>query len=339
MANVPHSRPWIRQTDIDAVSSQLQELQVSHGSLSETFASELAQYVGVRSCVTANSGTQGLVKAVSALHLSYGAKVLIPAYVCQQVEDAVLAAGCEPVVSDVSEMGVLDPTLVERALSAGIKAVVAVHVFGHPCDIDGIRQIGLPVIEDACQALGLRIGERMAGSLGTVAVFSTHATKCITSGEGGAVATSDSELSSVLHRMTKYAKKPALVGNLSDLGASLALSQLRHYETFVARRQNIDRFYRETAASLGLEVGGPSEREFVFRFTVRLSTDLEKSLQRLWSAGICARRGVDSLLRGQQPTPQAETLFASTLSLPIHPSLTDSEVERVADAMKLLKHD
>ena len=90
---------------------------------------------------------------------------------------------------------------------------------------------------------------------------------------------------------------------------------------------------------LGLEVGGPIERDFLFRFTVRVQSGLERSLKRLWSAGIGARRGVDAVLKGSQPTPQADALLASTLSLPFHPSLTDSEVERVADAMKLVTHD
>lgn len=338
MESIPHSRPWIGPSEIDAVSSQLRSLQLGHGALNQTFAAELGRYVGVDSCVTANSGTQALIKAIGALHLNRGAKVLMPTYVCRQVKDAVLAAGCAPVIADVNDMGVLDPATVEMAASEGIRAVIAVHVLGHPCDIEGIGTIGLPVIEDACQALGLRIGDRMAGSIGTVGIFSMHATKCISSGEGGAVVTSDMDVANNLVATAQALNSPPWAGNLSDIGASLALSQLRRYQSFITRRKEIDIFYREAAMTLGLEVGGPAERDFLFRFTVRLQSGLEQTLERLWNAGICARRGVDTLLRGDRPTPQADALLATTLSLPFHPSLSDSEVERVADAMRLVQH-
>lgn len=338
VSQVPHSRPWITERDIEAVSSQLKGLLIAHGELSETFGAELGQYVGAEYCVTANSGTQALARALSSLRLREGAKVLIPAYVCHQVQDAVSAAGYEPVIGDVNDSGVLEPSMVERAALGGVKAVVAVHVFGHPCDVEGMQRVGLPVIEDACQALGLRVGGQMAGSIGTLGVFSTHATKCISSGEGGAVVTSDADLVSSLLRLPQEARNLSLAGNLSDLGASLALSQLRRYGAFIERRQQIDNFYKERAASLGLDVGGPNERDFVFRFTLILRNRLENALDRLWNAGISARRGVDRVLRGSEPTPRADALFSRTLSLPFHPSLTDSEVERVADAMRLLTH-
>ena len=169
------------------------------GEETELFEQELAQATGVRFALSVTNGTAALEAALRAAGVGYGDEVIVPPYTFVATASAVLLVGAIPVFADIDpETYCLDPAAAEAAITPRTKAILPVHLAGNPADIDTLCSIagrhGLAVIEDACQAIGARLGGNATGSLGDMGCFSFQSSKNINSGEGGAITTNDPDL-------------------------------------------------------------------------------------------------------------------------------------------------
>lgn len=164
----------------------------------ETFERDFAGYIGTSHALTLTSGTVALHAAVTALGIGPGDEVLVPAYTWIATAAAPVLAGAVPVLVDIDETLTIDPADIERKITPDTKAIMPVHMVNAPCNMDAIMAIArrhrLAVIEDACQAIGIRYNGRMCGSFGDIGVFSFNQHKNMTIGEGGAVVTNDESL-------------------------------------------------------------------------------------------------------------------------------------------------
>jgi dTDP-4-amino-4,6-dideoxygalactose transaminase len=172
----------------------------------ERLEHDLATYLGVNHVRSFNEGRTALHVALQALNLKQGDEILVPAYTCPIVFEVVLRLGLKPVFVDVNlETCNMDPELIPKAVTAKTKAIIPVHLFGRPCEIDQINEIceksNLYLVEDAAQALGASIGDRKAGAIGDLAIFSFGPGKSITGGAGGALAINNPELSETVNRI------------------------------------------------------------------------------------------------------------------------------------------
>jgi UDP-4-amino-4-deoxy-L-arabinose-oxoglutarate aminotransferase len=194
---------------------------IARGVLVEKFENQISSYLGVSGSVATSSGTSALVLALQSLDVRKGSEIILPTYVCRSVLEAVLTVGAVPIICDVGPGWVMTSENIEPHLSS--------KTFGIPVDISCFVEFGLPVIEDACQAFGLHIDNKPAGSLGTIGVFSFHATKCLTTGEGGMLASNDRELLVKAKGIRDGNKVPSprVPSPLSDLQAALGISQLK----------------------------------------------------------------------------------------------------------------
>ncbi|MCB9537183.1 MAG: DegT/DnrJ/EryC1/StrS family aminotransferase [Myxococcales bacterium] len=292
------------------------------------FESSLSQYVGGRAGVATATGTDALVLALAAVGVSAGDEVVLPTYVCRDVMLAVRRLRGTPVLCDVSDAWCSTAADVRACLTDRTRAVIAVDALGIRAPIAEMAALGVPVIEDACQALA-----PTAPAAGAVArVYSFHATKCLTTGEGGMVVTDDEHLAASLR---SFRDDQRFVAPLSDFAASLGIAQLaRHPEAQTRRRRLVEQALIRWAPAATQMFAARLDRSALFRLPLWLDADFDAFAAACRDRGVMVRRGVDALLhralgRPDADFPGAVAAFQHTISVPVQPSLSAEEAERV----------
>ena len=326
-----HSKPWITEADLRAVDETLASGQIAAGKRCQEFEKQIAATMGALGGVALGSGTAAIVLALRALDIGAGDEVILPTYVCHQVADAVRETGAIPVFCDVGAAWNMTADTIQPHVSPRTRAIIAVHIFGIAADMDSILRIGLPVIEDCCQAFGAPgIGR------GTLAVHSFHATKCLTTGSGGMVTTGDATLRGRLREMQPH---HAILSPMTDLQAALGLSQLIRYETMLERRRAIaEQYFAAFPADWTSKLAGVRGQNMFYRFPLTAGFTAAKK-EAFAQHGVAVRQGVDDLLHRHTGLPDADfpnavAHFEATLSVPIYPALTDAEVQTVIAAVQ-----
>ena len=327
---IPHSRPSLDAMDCDAVGRVMARGMIARGDETAAFEAEVGMRLGMPPGVATPTGTRALACSLQALGVGAGDDVIVPTYVCRAVRDAVRGVGADARLCDVDDAWCLTAETVERAVGPRTRAIVAVHTFGIAADVAALRRFGVPLIEDCCQALAAPGTARD----GDVTILSFHATKLLTTGEGGMALTRDPALGARIRSLASGSREA-----LSDLQAALGRAQLARYETFLDRRRAIAGRYFSALVDLDVRLpAGVKDRSIFFRFPLRVAGEVERLRAAFAADGIQVRRGVDALLHdlddGNGAFPGAERCFAETLSLPIYPSLESEECERVIQACR-----
>lgn len=331
---IPHSAPWITEGDIESVNSVLRLGMVAAGEKANEFAAKCSEYLGSEYSELTSSGQEALERALTLLGLAAGGSIVIPTYVCSSVEAAILRAGLRPLYCDIGDAWCMTADSVAKVLDSSVVAIVAVHLFGIKVDVESLSIFGVPIIEDCAQCFRSDVGR-----VGVAAIYSFHATKCLTAGEGGLVTISSrSGLNAALASESKSS-------HMSDVQASLGLSQLSRYETMLERRRYIADSYLSNISSIPLErivrVEGAS---MYFRFPLFFSAGFDRVAPLFRDKGVMVRRGVDALLhrsRGlsDELFPNAVIAFDRTVSIPCYPALSDENVVRVIESVESVFHE
>jgi len=341
---IPHSRPTVGEADLHAVAEVLKSGLIAQGDKVAGFEQEMATMLGVKGGVAVSSGTAGLHLALLALDVGEGDEILLPTYACSALLHAVRAVRAIPrfVDCDPSTFN-MDPDSAREACSPRAKAVIVVHSFGLPADLDDLQGLGLPLIEAAAQALGAFHRGRPVGSVGDVAVFSFYATKLITTGEGGMLLSNDERVLAVARDLRESDRK----GNdrtrfnykMTDFQGALGVTQLRRLPSFLERRQIVASAYRASLQELPLQLplGSPDALRVYYRYVVNGPLSAEGYLARLQGLGVEARRPVFQPLHrclGLKGFPGADEAWERAISLPLYPSLSDDEIARIVKATR-----
>lgn len=231
---IPLSAPDITQAEIEAVTAVMRTNRLSLGPELEAFEAAVATYHGVPEAVAVSSGTAGLHLALIALGIGEGCEVIVPSFAFVAVANAVAYVGATAVFVDIDPVTLnLDPALLEQAVTPGTRAVLVVHTFGVPAEMDRILDIarthGLAVVEDACEAIGAEYGGKKAGTFGDLAVFGFYPNKQITTGEGGCVLARDRQLANRLRGLRNQGR-PLVRERGGGGGQSPAASWFEHIE-------------------------------------------------------------------------------------------------------------
>ena len=351
---IPLSAPDIDEADIDAVVGVLRTSRLALGPKMEEFEEAVASYAGVPYGVALASGTAGLHLGLAALDIGEGDEVILPSFTFIAAGNAVLYRRAIPVFADIDPLTLnLNPESVARSITPRTRAILVVHTFGRPADLDPILRIaaahGLRVIEDACEALGAEYGGRRVGGFGDFGVFGFYPNKQITTGEGGMLVTRDRQLAETVRALRNQGRRPAdgwldhaLLGynyRLSEMNCALGLSQLKRIDSILARRENRARCYAEHLRSIP-EVTAPVVEIAVgrvswFVFVVRLQ-DRDAIVRHMASRGIACGRYFAPIHR--QPLyagyagaclPVTDEVAGRTLALPFFNRLTDEEIAEV----------
>lgn len=334
---IPHSRPTLAPEDARALLEVIEGGQLSQGPRVAAFEDAVARMLGRNGGVAVSSGTAALALALAGLGAGPGDEVVLPAYACSALGDAVRFVGAKTVLADVNPDPSLDPEDVARRVSAKTRAVVVVHPFGQPVDVEPFLELDLPVVEDCAQALGASFRGRPVGARGAATVCSFYATKLVAAGEGGMVVADDGNVLGAARELRLGGRPAAFNFKLSDLAAALGLAQLERLEAFVARRRQIARRYDAAFSGTALRtpVVRPGADPVFARYIVRVP-DARDFIDRLGHRGVEAKRPVgDPLLLGEECRryPEAARAFAQCVSLPLYPNLSDAEMERVVSVV------
>jgi dTDP-4-amino-4,6-dideoxygalactose transaminase len=323
----------------------------------EAFEREFADYCGARHCVGVGNGLDALYLVLRAWNVGPGDEVIVPANTYIATWLAVSRTGARPVpVEPDPRTFNLDPRRVEAALSARTKAILPVHLYGLPADMDPIRALArahrLKVLEDAAQAHGARYRGRRAGALGDAAAFSFYPTKNLGAlGDGGAVVTDDAELARQVAALRNYGSRRKYENEiqghnsrLDELQAAVLRVRLRCLDAWNGRRRARARLYLSRLAGLPLALPRePDGLEHAWHLFVIRSPQRDELQRRLGA------RGVETLIHYPVPPhlqpaygelglragalPLTEAIHREALSLPIGPHLSEEQARRVADAV------
>src|SRR6478672_8804069 len=239
---IPHSKPTIENADKERIGGCLATNLISRNNLSASFETRLTQYLDTPYARVVSSGTTALVLALKAIGISKPEQeVLLPTYVCRSVAEAVIAAGGKPVYYDNDLLWTTSAKQVQQKITAQTAAIIVVHIMGMPVkDIEAIVGLGIPVIEDVCQAFGAEWNGKKLGNFGEIGMYSFHSTKCLTTGEGGAITSSNAQTAKKIEEI--FQQEPSLFP-FTDMQAALGLAQLDRYDSFLKKREEIANIY------------------------------------------------------------------------------------------------
>jgi dTDP-4-amino-4,6-dideoxygalactose transaminase len=335
----------------EAIQNVLESGWYILGKETQKFEKEFSSYVGARFGIGVNSGSDALYLAVKVLGIHEGDEVLTVSHTMISTVDAITRNGAKPVFVDIDpETYVMDVSNVEAKISCKTRALLPVHLYGHPVDMGPLMEIAdrhnLYVIEDACQAHGTEYRTKKVGSIGTVGCFSFYPTKNLGAyGDGGMVVTNNEVLSEKLKQMRNYGQSSRyyhdFVGvnsRLDEMQAAILSTKLRHLDEWNEKRRRLARLYNELLE--GADAVTPIEREYakhVYHLYVIRHRHRDKLQQYLLN------QGVQTLIHYPIPVhtqkaymrsdklPITDKICGEILSLPIYPWLKEDEVKTISE--------
>jgi perosamine synthetase len=358
----------VDEHDVQAVLAVLRSGRLALGPMARAFERAVADYVGAAHAVAVGSGTAALHLIVKALGLGPRDQVLVPSFTFAASVNAILYEGATPVFVDLEPQTYnLDIQDLEARISHRTRAIMAVDVFGHPADWDGLERLatkyGLPLIDDCCEALGASHRGRRLGSLGAAGAFAFYPNKQITTGEGGMIVTQDARLADLCRsyanqgreEMGSWLRHDRLGYNyrLNEMSAALGLSQLSKLDGFIARREAVAAAYsRRIAGMAGVQapIVLPNVRMswFVYVVTLEEGCDRDRVIAGMQREGVPCR-GYFAPMHTQPyiqarfgdlsgSLPRTEAYARRTLALPFHNNLEEGEIERVLAVLRRNMH-
>lgn len=358
-----YAKPSITQREIDYVADAI---ATGWGERCYDYLNRFRQafgdYLGSRHVFPTSSCTGALHMALAALGVGPGDEVVVPDLTWIASVAPVTYLGATPVFVDVlPDTWCIDPAGVEAAITPRTKAILAVHLYGNLADLDAIlaiaRRCGLPVIEDAAEAIGSEWRGRKAGSVADFGVFSFHGTKTMTTGEGGALVTGRDDLAETVAVLDGHGRNPAekrafwceRVGfkyKMSNLQAALGLAQTERIEELVAKKREVFRWYREATADLPDLAWNPEPAGTLNSFWMPTFVlgeqwahiDRDDLLARLQADGVSARPAFYPLtsqppFAGTPPTPVSAGTGPRGVNLPSYFDLVPEDIAYVADRL------
>jgi perosamine synthetase len=363
--SIPLSSPYLDERDEELVLEVLRSGRLSLGPTIDRFEELFAERVGAPYAAAVSSGTAGLHLLCRIAGLGPGDEAITSPYSFVASANCAIYEGATPVFADVdADTMNLDPVAVEAAITERTKAIIAVDIFGYPCELDPLRvlceQHGLALIQDACEALGAEYRDAPVGSQGPSAVFAFYPNKQMTTGEGGIVTTHSEEEWRLLKSLRNQGRadgggwlEHARLGynyRIDDIRAALGIGQLEKLDTILALRQAAAKRYSELLADVdGLETPLADDADHVrswFVYVVKLApgVDRERVIAELERQGIASSRYLPSIhlqayMRDtygfrEGLCPVSEDLSQRTLALPFFAQLEADDQERVADALR-----
>jgi perosamine synthetase len=364
---IPLAQPEIQDADIEAVVRVLRTPNLAMGPALPEFEQAIATYIGTPHAVAVNSGTSALHLALRCLNLQEGDEVIAPSFAFAAIANVLLQERLTPVFVDIDPRTLnITPAAVEAAIGPRTRAVVVVHTFGYPAEIDAIRKITrqhkLALIEDACEALGADVNGKKVGTFGDAAIFAFYPNKQITTGEGGILVTADPKLAHRAKLLRSQAKDDSLdwagqhteIGysyRIADINCALGTAQLSRIDAILEQRQKLAATYEARLKNHPTILPPPSTcpygRISWFAYVIQLAEKFtRKDRDRVWQSlldrGIGAGRYFVPL--HNQPVLQGhhrqsgslattESVASLVLALPFFVGLTESQIDEVYTAL------
>ncbi len=366
---IPVCKPWLpgneRKYVLDAVDSNWIS---SSGEYIEKFEEDFAKFCGVKHGVSCSNGFGALHLACVALNLKKGDEVIVPTFTMAACTNSVILTGATPVLVDADkETYCIDVSKIEEKITPRTKAIMPVHIYGHPCDMDAIMEIAkkhnLFVIEDCAEAHGAEYKGQKVGSFGDVGCFSFYANKILTTGEGGMCITNNPEFAKRMKMFRNHAfdvprfihKEVGFNYRLTNLQAAIGYAQVENAEMLVEARRSVGLRYNEALKEIDgliLPIEKKNCKNVYWMYAVVLSDKInlskEEFMERLKSEGIDTRsffipmhkqpayyeKTVENAPKCDGKFPIADKIGERGFYLPSSSNLTDEEIEYVRKSLK-----
>ena len=338
---IPHSKPTIGSREAEAASEVIESGYIAEGKVVEQFEAAFAKFLGVDHAVSTNSGTSALHLTLLAMGVGAGDEVIIPSYVCSALLNAVHYTGATPVLAEIdSGTSNLDVTDVQKRINVCTKAIIVPHLFGLAADMEPLLKLDVPIIEDCAQSIGTTYHRCPVGTFGEAAVFSFYATKVITTGEGGMIATNSKKIAARIRDLKAYDQrrnyKIRFNYKMNDIQAALGITQLKQLEPIIRRRREIAERYDRAFNSLRIKLPPIDAGRIYFRYVLGLRMDSDPWMEELARLGIICERPIYFPLHRYLKLggyPATEKAWRQSLSIPIYPALTDEEIGRIIESV------
>ena len=359
---IPLARPVLGAAEEQAVAEVLRSGQLSLGPRVPAFEQAFAARLGIAHASAVSSGTAGLHLALRAVGVSDGDEVVTSPFSFVASANAAIFERARPIFADIDRRTLnLDPGAAAAAVTERTRAVLPVHIFGYPADLPAFERLGLPIVEDACEALGAVHGDGTpVGGSSHPAVFGFYANKQLTTGEGGMVTTADAALKKRMDSERNQGRAPDMgwldhdrLGfnyRLSDVASAIGLVQLERLDELLAGRAAVAALYREALTGIeGLELpcedtDGASRGWFVFVVQLPHGIERDDTVRALRARGVQSKPYLPAihLMSYYRETfghregefPVCEDVAARSIALPFFPGLREDQVQRVAAALR-----
>lgn len=353
---IPPAKPLIGDEERAAVDRVLRSGMLAQGPEVAAFEEEFSAHFNLgRACVAVNSGTSGLHLGLLSSGVGPGDEVIVPSFTFAATANSVALTGATPVFADIdADDFCLSPVAAEQAITERTVGIMPVHLYGHPAKMVAFERLaaerGLRLFEDAAQAHGAALNGRPVGAFGQFAMFSLYPTKNMTSGEGGMVSVADAETE---RRMRLYRNQGMerqyhneLVGfnaRMTDLHAAIGREQLRKVDGWTAQRQKNAAFLTANLEGVMTPSVAEGAVHVYHQYTVRVPHDrdgLAAALRSEYNIGSGMFYPVPNHrlapFRMDVDLPETERAARECLSLPVHPSLSEGDLERIVSAVNTL---
>jgi perosamine synthetase len=359
---IPLARPVLGPEEEARVLEVLRSGRLSLGPRVPEFEAAFARWLGAAQASAVSSGTAGLHLALRASGVSDGAEVVTSPFSFVASANVIVYERARPVFADIDPRTLnLDPEAAAAAVTERTAALLPVHVFGYPADLPAFERLGLPIVEDACEALGAAHADgSRVGTRGHPAVFGFYANKQLTTGEGGMVTAGDVGVKKRIESERNQGRAPDMdwldhdrLGfnyRLSDIACALGLAQLERLDDLLAGRARVADAYREALSGIdGLDLpcpdtGGDRRGWFVFVVQLPRGADRDATVRGLAGHGIQSKPYLPAIHlmsfyrerfgHREGEFPVCEDVAARSLALPFFPTIPEVEVERVAVALR-----
>ena len=359
---IPLARPVLGEAEEQRVLEVLRSGRLSLGPLLGEFERTFAARIGARHASAVSSGTAGLHLALRAVGVRDGDEVITSPFSFVASANVVVYERARPVFADIDPVTLnLAPDAVAAAVTERTTALLPVHIFGYPADLAEFERLGLPIVEDACEALGAVDGDGIpVGGRGHPAAFGFYANKQLTTGEGGMVTTADAKVKEQIDSERNQGRAPNMdwldhdrLGfnyRLSDLACALGLAQLERLDEMLAARAQLAEWYRSALGGIDeLDLPCPDEghaRRGWFVFVVQLPRGLDRDgvVRALRDRGIPSKPYFpavhlmsyyrDRFGHREGEFPVCEDVAARSIALPFFPQMTEGQVEQVSESLR-----
>jgi perosamine synthetase len=359
---IPLARAVLGPEEEAAIAEVLRSGQLSLGPRVPAFEREFAARIGSPYASAVSSGTAALHLALRAAGVSDGDEVVTSPFSFVASANVVLFERARPVFADIDPRTLnLDPEAAEAAVTDRTRALLPVHIFGYPADLPAFERLGLPIVEDACEALGaVHADGTNVGARGNPAAFGFYPNKQLTTGEGGMLTLGSAEMKERIDSERNQGRAPDMgwldhdrLGfnyRLTDLASALGLVQLRRLDGMLAARARVASWYREALAGfedLQLpceDLGGDRRGWFVFVVQVPRGTDRDETVRALALRGVQSKPYLPAIHlmsfyrerfgHREGEFPVCEDVAARSIALPFFPEMTEGQVAEVAEALE-----
>lgn len=368
---IPINKPWLDNDAKQEVMNVLEENSLTSpakngGVRVQKFENLLKSYLKVKHVVAVNSGTSAIYASLLSLGVKPGDEVILPSFTFVATANSIIATGAKPVFVDITKKDyTIDMIDLENKITDKTKAIIPVHLYGHPSDMNEINSLAeersVSVIEDACQSLGSTYSQQQTGTLSSLGCFSFYASKVLTTGEGGAIVTNDDELLDKLLMIRNHGMihgyDTTVFGlnlRLPELSAAIGISQMKKLDHMLEKRkqnaiilfEGLKKFEQQGMISLPHEI--PNKTFNWYLFTVSFKENFQRELikNRLLNEQIgCTvyydppvhkTPYYDNVENSDDYLPNTMWAWRHVLSLPVHPLIGETDLNKILKSFEVL---